>query len=93
MTSSTLTIEKSEGVVAPENLLAECQSLARDMAACDPGMLRSYKHLIDEGYAMNLGDALPLERKQSFVDLMEANPELMAERRAQVTARGRLQSE
>jgi enoyl-CoA hydratase len=80
-------------VVEPGNLMAECQALACDMASCDPEMLRSYNHLIDEGYAMNLGDALRLERNQSFVDLMGANPELLAERRAQVTARGRSQSE
>ena len=79
-------------VVTPENLLAECQALAHDMAACDPEMLRSYKHLIDEGYAMDLAHALPLERNQSFVDLMDENPERLAERTAQVTARGRSQS-
>jgi enoyl-CoA hydratase/carnithine racemase len=48
---------------------------------------------INEGYAMDLAHALPLERNHSFVDLMDGNPGRLAERTAQVTARGRLQSE
>jgi len=80
-------------VVAPEDLMSECEALARDMAACDPMMLRGYKKLIDDGYEMSLAEALPLEHSNSFVDLMGADPELLAERTAQATARGRSQSE
>lgn len=80
-------------VVAPEDLMSECGALARDMAACDPQMLRSYKKLIDDGYEMNLGEALPLEQKQTFVDLMDGNPERLAERTAKAMARGRSQSD
>jgi len=80
-------------VVAPEDLLAECQKLASEMASCDPQMLRSYKGLIDTGYQMSLGEALPLEAKTTFVDLMDAGPEALARRREEATARGRAQSE
>jgi len=42
---------------------------------------------------MSLGEALPLETKTTFVDLMDAGPEALARRREEATARGRAQSE
>jgi enoyl-CoA hydratase len=80
-------------VVAPEDLLADCQKLASEMATCDPEMLRSYKGLIDAGYQMSLGEALSLEARTTFVDLMSADPEALAKKRAEAMARGRAQSD
>ena len=76
MTSSTLTIEKSEGVVTltlnrPKAMNALSQELRRA--------------LVDAFEALENDD-------EARVDLMDANPELMAEQRAQVIARGRMQS-
>lgn len=79
-------------VVAAEDLLDVCETLAREMASCDPLMLRSYKRLIDEGYGMNFRDALRLEAKNTVGRLADMDAEVLAERREQVTARGRAQT-
>ena len=39
-------------VVAPGELLPAAQALARDIAGIDPAMVRGYKKLIDDGYAL-----------------------------------------
>ena len=80
-------------VVAPDELLPVCEKLAREMADCDPGISRGYKRLIDEGSRLNLEDALALEANNPFRDLMDSDPGKLAERRAQVTERGRTQSQ
>lgn len=80
-------------VVAPEDLMNRCEELAREMASCDPQMLRGYKRLIDEGYGMNFRDALQLEARNTFGRLSDMKADVLAERRKQVTARGRSQSQ
>ncbi|MBW2725370.1 MAG: enoyl-CoA hydratase, partial [Deltaproteobacteria bacterium] len=76
-------------VVAPEELMNQCEELAREMASCDPQMLRGYKRLIDEGYGMNFRDALQLEASNTFGRLGDMKADVLAERRKQVTERGR----
>jgi len=79
-------------VVAPDNLLETCQKLARDMASCDPVMLRGYKRLIDDGYAIAFGDAMALEARVELGRLGDIAPDRLDERRKQVTERGRSQN-
>jgi len=80
-------------VVAPEDLMNQCEELAREMASCDPQMLRGYKRLIDEGYGMNFRDALQLEASNTVGRLSDMKADVLAERRKQVTARGRSQGQ
>jgi enoyl-CoA hydratase len=80
-------------VVAHEDLMNVVEKLAREMAACDPQMLRGYKRLIDEGYGMNFRDALKLEAKNTIGRLSDMDADVLAERREQVTARGRNQTD
>lgn len=49
-------------VVPPEDLLAAAQRLANDMLGALPEMLVRYKAIIRDGYALNFGDGLVLER-------------------------------
>ena len=53
-------------VVAPEELLPTCRTLADDISSCIPEMIRRYKQLINEGYGMNFADALAHESSVSF---------------------------
>jgi enoyl-CoA hydratase len=78
-------------VVAPGELLPACRALAQDMLSCDPEVLRSYKRVIDDGFAGTFGDGLRLEKQRSRVHATTVTPEKIAARRAQVQARGRAQ--
>lgn len=80
-------------VVEPEELLPTCIALAQDSLSCEPDLLRKYKKLIDEGYAMNYGDALDHETRESAATMRAVTPEDVARRRAGVQARGRKQSD
>lgn len=79
-------------VVAPEALLPAAIGLARDMLSCDPQVLRSYKRVIDAGYATTFADGLRLEAEASRAHAKQVTPEQIATRRAQVQARGREQT-
>src|SRR6185369_7171591 len=48
-------------VVAPQELLPTCHALARDMLSCVPDVMRSYKKVIDDGYAETFARGLVLE--------------------------------
>ncbi len=78
-------------VVAPEVLLHTCMELARDMLSCDPALQREYKRNIDQGWEMTYADGRRLEsaRFRAHVQTLTANA--IAERREQVTERGREQ--
>jgi len=78
-------------VVAPEELLPTCRALAADMLSCDPEVLRGYKRVIDDGYAVTFADGLRLEKERNREHAATVTPEKIAARRAQVTARGRAQ--
>lgn len=51
-------------VVPAEALLPEARQMALDMLESDPAMLRGMKRLIDEGYAMPMGQARQYERER-----------------------------
>jgi enoyl-CoA hydratase len=79
-------------VVAPDELLPTCRTLARDMMSCDPEVLRSYKRVIDDGFAATLADGMRIEAEASRKHASAVTPEAIAKRRATVQERGRKQS-
>lgn len=79
-------------VVAPDALLPAAHALAKDMLSCDPGVLRAYKRVIDDGYAATFGEGLRLERERNAAHSRTVTSEQIAQRRAAVQARGRSQS-
>lgn len=76
-------------VVAPEELLPTAQALARDIASADPAMVRAYKRLIDDGYALPFGEALALEHRTSSTANSAVSAEEVEARRIAVMERGR----
>jgi len=79
-------------VVEPDQLLDVCRQLARDMLSCVPEVLRAYKRVIDEGYAVSMAQGLEIES----LAVRKASGSLTAEtldaRRKSVWERGRQQS-
>lgn len=80
-------------VVEPQALLPAALALAADIAGAEPDMLVRYKQLIDEGYGMPLADALAMEKRASKEWAAAQTPEVLAQRRAAVQARGRAQQQ
>ncbi len=78
-------------VVAPDELLPAAVALANDIASADPGMVQAYKALIDEGYAVNLGEGLAIEHTRSSAANRAVNAEDVESRRRAVLERGRMQ--
>ncbi|MGE4651630.1 MAG: enoyl-CoA hydratase [Myxococcota bacterium] len=76
-------------VVEPEALMSTCQALAEDMLSCDPETLRGYKRLIDECYAMPLGEALPYETRIATESARALGAEVIATRRQGIQSRNR----
>jgi enoyl-CoA hydratase len=79
-------------VVEPDQLLAQARALAADMLSVIPQMLRDYKKLIDDGYAIGFGDALRLERERARLAGAPAASADIERRRLEVLARGRTQT-
>lgn len=79
-------------VVEPAELLPACRSLAKDIQSCIPAVMRSYKKVIDEGYAQTFADGMKAEARASREYARGLTPEAIAERRAGVQARGRQQA-
>ena len=75
-------------VVEPEQLLAAAHELARQMLTAIPHMLVSYKQLINEGYGMQLPDAIALERKRGLAAARSMDITAMERRRHEALARG-----
>jgi len=76
-------------VVAPEDLLPAAQALARDIASADPAMVRAYRALIDDGYALPYGEALALEHARSSAANRRVSADAVEARRLAVMKRGR----
>jgi enoyl-CoA hydratase len=79
-------------VVPSDQLMSTCRQLAQDMLSCVPGAVEGYKRMIDQGYAINYGDARALELKLSNEHVRSVSAKDIAERRAAVVARGRAQT-
>ncbi|MFN3522936.1 MAG: enoyl-CoA hydratase [Phenylobacterium sp.] len=78
-------------VVEPEDLMPTALALARDMSQIDASMLADLKAMIDDGYALPLGEGLKLEDERSRRRNAQVRPEQVEARRAGVLARGRSQ--
>ncbi|UNK79089.1 enoyl-CoA hydratase [Sphingopyxis granuli] len=76
-------------LVAPEDLLPAAQALARDIASADPAMVRAYRALIDDGYALPYGEALALEHARSSAANRTVSADAVEARRLAVMKRGR----
>ncbi|NRA07937.1 MAG: enoyl-CoA hydratase [Myxococcales bacterium] len=76
-------------VVEPEALMPTCQALAEDMLSCDPETLRGYKRLIDDCYAMPLGEALPYETRIATESAQALGADVIAARRQGIQSRNR----
>ncbi|WP_448585588.1 enoyl-CoA hydratase [Thermaurantiacus sp.] len=78
-------------VVAEDALLDQARQLAADMASIEPAFLRAYKKLIDDGFAVGLGEAMGIEQARSRAANARVAPADVEARRADVMARGRRQ--
>ncbi|MDP3626413.1 MAG: enoyl-CoA hydratase [Hydrogenophaga sp.] len=79
-------------VLSPDALLPAALALAADIASAEPGMLRAYKRLIDEGFDLPMGEAMALEARRSSERAAAQTPEELARRREAVQERGRAQA-
>jgi enoyl-CoA hydratase len=80
-------------VVAPDQLLSQACALAQDMVSMEPATLQAYKALIDDGYRVNFGSALTLERERSVNWAANVTAEQIEERRRAIRDRGREQKD
>ena len=78
-------------VVEPSELMPAALQLAAQMADIEADMLVTYKAMIDDGYALGMGEGLELEHQRSVVHNAAVTPDMVAARRAAVQARGRNQ--
>lgn len=78
-------------VVPAGELVAAAKQLASDMASADPGMVRAYKALIDEGFALPFGAAMDREHAVSSARNAKVEGSAVEERRRAVMERGRSQ--
>lgn len=96
-TGNFLSAEKAErwglvnSVVALEDLLPTCETLAEDMASCDRTTLVRYKRVINEGAGMDLAGALKYERFAMDMHSASQSGDDIAERKNKVMDRGRKQ--
>ncbi|WP_416906870.1 MAG: enoyl-CoA hydratase [Polymorphobacter sp.] len=78
-------------VVAAADLMPAAAALAQDMASIDPAFLARYKALINDGFALPLGEGLMLEAARSGAANAAVSAADVAAARGAVTARGRTQ--
>lgn len=76
-------------VYAADDLLPAAIKLGHDMASCDSHLLKSYKAIIDDGFASNFGDGLQLEIERSVVHAQTVTADSVEAARKTVTERGR----
>jgi enoyl-CoA hydratase len=76
-------------VVAPDALIPAAKALARDIASVEPSMVRTYKRLIDDGYALPFDEAMAHEHRVSRTANGQVSAEEVEARRLAVIERGR----
>jgi enoyl-CoA hydratase len=76
-------------VVPAEQLLDTARALARDMLICVPEMLRRYKAIIDDGFALPFGEGMALEKARSREFNAQVGAAAIESRREAVRARNR----
>ena len=60
-------------VVDDDALMETARQVARDMLGLQPHMLPAMKKVIDDGFAMTFGDAMPMESERSRAQIREAD--------------------
>ena len=78
-------------VLPPDELLPAARRLAQDMLSAVPESLVSMKRLIDDGYAIDFGSALRLERQRCREANRGVTAAILETRREAVRARGQAQ--
>ncbi|WP_353216698.1 enoyl-CoA hydratase, partial [Sandarakinorhabdus sp.] len=78
-------------VVPAADLVAAATALAHDMASIAPAFSRTYKRLINDGYALPFGDAMALEDAQSSAANARVSAADVEAARSAVQERGRSQ--
>jgi enoyl-CoA hydratase len=78
--------------VAADELLPTCRALALDMLSCVPDVMRSYKRVIDQGFATTYGEGLRIEETTNREHARTLTRDAIATRRQGVQARGRSQA-
>jgi enoyl-CoA hydratase len=76
-------------VYKADELVPAAIKLGHDMASCDPAMLKKYKKVIDDGFALNFGDAMKLEITRSAEHAAGVTADSVEAARKAVTERGR----
>lgn len=76
-------------VYKADELVPAAVKLAHEMASCDPHLLRSYKKIIDDGYASTFGEGLRMEVQRSAEHVENVTAEAVEAARKSVTERGR----
>ena len=76
-------------VYAADQLMPAAIKLGHDMASCDSNLLKSYKAIIDDGFAASFGDGLQLEIERSVVHARTVTADGVEAARKTVTERGR----
>jgi len=79
-------------VYAENELVPAALKLGHDMCSCEPDLLKNYKAVINDGLAIEFGDALEMEIKRSAEHAASVTAESVEAARQQVTARGRGQN-
>jgi enoyl-CoA hydratase len=76
-------------VVPADELLGTACAMARDMCSCLPEMLRHYKAVIRDGYALPFGEAMALEKSRGRAFNTRLQAEAIESRREAVRERNR----
>ncbi|MEO0607274.1 MAG: enoyl-CoA hydratase [Pseudomonadota bacterium] len=76
-------------VYPADELVPAAVKLGHEMASCDPLLLRNYKRVIDDGFAVGFGDGQRLEIARSAEHAAGVTAESVEAARKAVTARGR----
>ena len=78
-------------VVADEQLGAECQKVAEDIASCVPATVKVYKKLVDDGFGSTLGAGLEMEKLVMGHANKGVSGDTIGQRRKGVQERGKSQ--
>ncbi|MEI6486450.1 MAG: enoyl-CoA hydratase [Sphingomonadales bacterium] len=78
-------------VVPADDLVRTAAQLAHDMATIEPRFARTYKRLINDGYALPFGEAMALEEARSTAANAQVSAADVEAARGAVQARGRQQ--
>ena len=76
-------------VLPADELLDKAITMAQNMCACVPHILRQYKALIEDGYSMPLKDALLWEEARAIEAAKLTSAHMIEQRRQQVMDQGR----